>query len=145
MTRLFTLLLLLLLPLQAARAEPPVFQVEGIALGGTDPVSYFDGPQPLPGLPQHAFAYEGATWHFATAENRERFAADPAAYAPQYGGWCAFAAAKGAKAPTVPEAWTLVDGRLYLNYSTQVMRAWRSDPAGFIAAADAAWPALREK
>ncbi len=151
MRRLPALLLLLclpplaLLPPGAALAEPPVYQVGGIALGGTDVVSYFEEKGPERGSAAFVSTYQGATWHFASAANRDRFAADPAAFAPQYGGWCAFAAAKGAKAPTVPEAWTLVDGRLYLNYSTQVMRAWRSDPPGFIAAADAAWPDLRER
>lgn len=144
MTRLLLLLVLLLCPL-AAHAEPPIYQVQGVALGGTDPVSYFDEGSPLAGVREYAFDYGGATWHFASAENRARFAADPAAYVPQYGGWCAFAAAKGAKAPTVPEAWTLVDGKLYLNYSMQVMSAWRADAPGFIAAADANWPTLREK
>jgi hypothetical protein len=86
--------------------------------------------------------WQGAAWRFASAENRERFEADPVAYAPQYGGWCAWAVAEGYTASTVPEAWKIVDGRLYLNYSRGVQRRWERDIPGNIARADANWPGV---
>ena len=72
----------------------------------------------------------GATWRFAWPENRDAFAADPESYAPQYGGWCAWAVAHGYTAKIDPEAWSIVDGRLYLNYSKAVQLQWaRAFPA----------------
>ena len=98
---------------QPARAETaPVFQRDGLALGGTDPESYFIQGAPQPGNPAHALEWNGATWHFANAENMQAFAESPQSYAPQFGGYCAYGAARGYAAPTVPEAWSIVDGKL---------------------------------
>lgn len=143
--RIATLVLLLVLLAPPAAAEPPVYQVQGVALGGSDPVAYFLVGEPRQGSPAFSADYDGAAWHFLSAEHRDLFVADPARYAPQYGGWCAFAAAKNAKAPTDPAAWRIVGDKLYLNYSIEVQRRWLTDPAGFIAAADANWPALRDR
>lgn len=84
----------------------------------------------------------GATWHFPNAERRDMFESNPEACAPKYGGHCAYAASKGAVASMVPEAWTIVDGELYLNYSLGVRDIWRRDIAGNIALADGFWPSL---
>ena len=79
---------------------------------------------------------------FASAANRDLFDADPTAYAPQYGGYCAWAAAEGYVASTVPEAWTIHDGRLYLNFSRRMQRRWERDIPGNIARGNANWPAI---
>ncbi|MBC7179624.1 MAG: YHS domain-containing protein, partial [Roseovarius sp.] len=78
-------------------AAAPVYATEGVALGGTDPVGYFTQGRPVAGQAAHRFDWNGATWHFASAENRDAFAADPARYAPQYGGFCAWAVAEKGK------------------------------------------------
>ena len=92
--------------------------VDGDAVvGGTDVVAYHTVGAPTPGSAEFASEYQGATWHFASAENKALFDADPAKYAPAYGGWCSAGASKGKKVPTQPDLWAIVDGQLYLNSS----------------------------
>ncbi len=131
-----------LLARPALALSPDVFAQDGLAIRGTDPVAYFMNHAPVAGLAEFALMWRGAYWHFANAENRARFEANPAAFAPQYGGYCAYAAAQGAIATTVPEAWTVYEGKLYLNYSDYVRGVWSQDIAGNIALADANWPAI---
>jgi YHS domain-containing protein len=114
----------------------------GVALDGYDPVAYFTVGKPVEGSKEHAAEWNGATWRFASAENRAKFLAAPERYAPQYGGYCAWAVAHGYTADTDPEAWTIVDGKLYLNYSVEVMAKWKLDVPGFIAQANRNWPKL---
>lgn len=124
-----------------ARAETGrIYEDGGYALGGTDPVAYFDEGRPRAGSQEHRAEWSGAVWLFSSARNRERFVADPRAFAPQYGGWCAWAAARGYAASTTPEAWAIVDGKLYLNYSRRIHRRWESDRDADISRADANWP-----
>lgn len=139
----FAALLLAGLLFAAGAARAQVYSYEGVALGGTDPVAYFTEGKPVEGSSEFAADYAGATWHFASAENRDLFLAEPEAYAPQYGGYCAYAAAQGAKAKTVPEAWTIHDGKLYLNFSLGVRDRWEEDIPGYVAAADKHWPDLK--
>jgi YHS domain-containing protein len=129
----------LVVPRAARAATPPVYAEDGIAIDWTDPVVYFTAGAPVAGLAQHAVVWHGATWRFASDANRAAFEADPEAYAPQYGGWCAWAVAEGYTASTVPEAWAIVEGRLYLNYSRRVQRQWSRDIPGNIARADSNW------
>ncbi|WP_305985696.1 YHS domain-containing (seleno)protein [Roseibium sp. MMSF_3544] len=89
----------------------------GAVVGGTDVVAYHTVGAPTPGSPEFASEYQGATWHFASAENKALFDANPAKYAPAYGGWCSAGASKGKKVPTQPDLWAIVDGQLYLNSS----------------------------
>ena len=117
----------------------------GLALQGYDPVAYFTDKQPVRGKPEFTARHEGATYRFASATNRDAFAAAPAKYAPQYGGYCAFGLASGYKAPVEPDAWTVVDGKLYLNYNRSVRSRWSTDIPGFIRKADANWPTVRSK
>ena len=113
-----------------------------VAVNGYDVVGYFTESRHVEGDAQFSAEWMGATWRFASAENRAAFVANPTAYAPQYGGHCAYAASKGALASSVPEAWTIVNGKLYLNYSLGVRDLWRQDIAGNIALADGFWPGL---
>jgi hypothetical protein len=126
-----------------ARAVPAVFAVDGLALGGHDPVAYWTEGAPRRGEAGFAATWNGATWHFASARNRDLFLADPARHAPQYGGHCAWAAAQGYTAPADPLQWRIVDGRLFVNFDAAVQRRWLRDIPGFIAAADRNWPRLR--
>lgn len=92
--------------------------IDGSAvIGGYDAVSYHTAGAPTKGSADHSATYQGATWHFASKENLDLFNADPAKYAPAYGGWCSAGASKGKKVPTMPDLWAIVDGQLYLNSS----------------------------
>jgi YHS domain-containing protein len=86
--------------------------------------------------------YKGSTFNFASQANRDAFAADPAKYAPQYGGYCAYGTASGYKAAIDPAAFTVVDGKLYLNYDRSVQKEWSKDVPGFITKADKNWPTV---
>lgn len=122
--------------------EPPVYTAEGdVALGGWDAVSYHSG-QPVRGTAEFVAEHEGAQFRFASAENRDRFAADPARFAPAYGGYCAWAVSRGYTASGDPTVWRIVDGRLYLNYNREVAQRWSQNIPENIAAANRNWPSV---
>ncbi|MEM9436276.1 MAG: YHS domain-containing (seleno)protein, partial [Pseudomonadota bacterium] len=126
----------------ALAAEPSVYSDGGVAIRGTDPVAYFTEGKPVEGSAEFSFEYDGATWHFASAENRDAFAADPVAYAPQYGGYCAWAVSQGYTASISPNAWSIHEGKLYLNFNRAVRARWAVGKEANIAAADANWPSV---
>ena len=115
----------------------------GIAIQGYDPVAYFTDGQAVKGSDEFAYEWLGAVWYFASAEHREVFAADPVKYAPQYGGYCASAMVGGQAAAADPEAWRIVDGKLYLVYSQGGLQEWSNDAPEEIKKADARWEQLR--
>lgn len=121
-------------------AEPPVYSEDGVAINGYDPVAYFTESKPVEGSAEFTSQYDGGTFRFASAENRDLFVADPAAYAPQYGGYCAYAVSRGYTATTSPNAWTVHDGKLYLNFNRTVRALWSRDIPGNIQKGDANWP-----
>ena len=128
----------------AARADGPVYKsAAGVAINGTDPVAYFTQGRAVEGTAAYSYAWMGADWHFVSADDLAKFKADPAKYAPQYGGYCAYAVSEGAAAPTVPEAWTIAGGKLYLNFSKGVRTLWRSNRDAYITAANANWPKIK--
>jgi YHS domain-containing protein len=114
-----------------------------LALQGYDVVAYFTEGGAQRGRAEHAAEWNDQTWHFTSASHRAAFVADPSRYAPQYGGYCAWAVARNYLAPVDPTAWAVVDGKLYLNFDARIQRRWARDPAGFIARANGNWPALR--
>jgi YHS domain-containing protein len=127
----------------AAWAVDPVNRTRaGIAIKGYDPVAYFTDSRPAKGSPDHTHDWNGATWQFSSEGNRALFAADPDKYAPQYGGYCAWAVSRNDTAGIDPDAWKIVDGKLYLNYSAKIQEKWSKDIPGNIAAADRNWPGL---
>lgn len=127
-----------------ASADGKIYAESGIAIDGYDPVAYFTDGQPVAGDQSVSADWNGATWRFASTANRDMFLANPAKYAPQYGGYCAWAVSQGYTAPTVPDAWKIVDGKLYLNYSKSVQARWNKDVPGHIAAGDANWPGIEK-
>ena len=130
----------------AAAALEPVFSTtSGGAIRGYDPVAYFTEGRPVEGKSAHRFEWSGATWSFASARNRAAFEADPEKYAPRYGGYCAWAVSQGYTASIDPDAWRVVDGALYLNYSLSVQKRWEKDIPGNIAKADVNWPGLLDE
>lgn len=112
------------------------------AIKGYDPVAYFKEGKPVKGTGAYRHQWMGAIWYFASAENRDLFQKNPAKYAPQYGGYCAYAVSQGSTADIDPGAWTIFDGKLYLNYSLDVKKTWEKDIPGYIAKADKNWPNL---
>ena len=114
----------------------------GVAIKGYDPVSYFTERKPVKGKGAHRLKWMGATWKFSNPENRDLFQTNPEKYAPQYGGYCAFAVSQGATADIDPRAWTIVNGKLYLNLSLSVQKIWEKDIPGYIAKADINWPKI---
>ncbi len=130
----------------AVAKEDPVYTgtFSSLAVSGHDPVAYFKEGKPVEGSSAHELEWNGATWRFASAANLAAFEADPEAYAPQYGGYCAWAVSQGYTASTDPTAWRIVDGKLYLNYSHGVQSRWETDIPGNIAKADANWPKVLE-
>ena len=129
-------------PQFAGAMTAKTYNNNGIAVDGTDVVAYFTQGEPVSGSSDFQHDWNGVTWLFASAENRDTFAANPEAYAPQYGGYCAYAVSEGYTASTTPEAWKIVDGKLYLNYSKRVQRWWERDIPGRISSANANWPSV---
>ena len=113
------------------------------AIKGYDPVAYFTESMPVEGSRQFSYRWQGADWRFSSADNRERFIVNPERYAPQYGGYCAYAVAKGYTAKIDPQAWRVVDDKLYLNYSKSVQRLWSEDIPGHIRRGDQNWPEIK--
>ncbi len=126
------------LQLNAAVAGPQFV----VALNGYDPVSYFEVEEPQAGSTSHVHFWNGANWMFTSAENMEKFIADPEAYAPAFDGYCAYAASLGYKAPGDPTVWRVVDDTLYLNVSEQAAELWQQDIPGNIEKAEENWPRI---
>ncbi len=117
----------------------------GVAIDGADAVAYFTQARAVEGSRKYTHQWMGAKWRFASAANRDAFAADPAKYAPQYGGYCAWAVSQGYTAPIDREAWKIVGGKLYLNYSKSVQAQWAEDVPGNIRKGDGNWPGVKAK
>jgi YHS domain-containing protein len=126
----------------ARSAEVQTAPFSKLALGGYDPVAYFEAGRPIRGAAKHATQWKGAEFRFASAESLAKFRADPARYAPQYGGYCAWAVAQGYLAKGDPRHWRIVGSRLYLNYNAVVQKRWEADIPGFIAKAEKNWPGV---
>jgi YHS domain-containing protein len=137
------LVALLLMGRFAAAGE--FFEPDGQALRGYDAVSYFETGVPTPGFAKYTFTYRGSRFLFASADHQRKFAADPGKYAPQFGGFCAYGAANGYKVSTQPDAFKVVDGKLYLNYDRKVLGIWSKDEPGNIARADQNWPEVSKQ
>lgn len=127
------------IPAFARKAEIFTGLVEGVGAGGYDVVSYQTGA-PIEGKPEFSAEWKGTQWRFASAANRDAFVAAPENYAPQFGGYCAFAVSKGATAKGDPKVWTVVDKKLYFNFNQAVQTNWKEDIPGNITKAEANWP-----
>lgn len=114
------------------------------AISGYDAVAYFTEGKPVKGSDEFTYDYLYATWKFSSQEHLDLFRSDPTAYAPQYGGYCAYAIANGDTASAEPELWTIVDGKLYLNYSKKINARWLEDIPGYIEKANSEWPKFFE-
>lgn len=115
---------------------------EGVALHGHDAVAYFTDGAAVPGGARFEHQWNGARWRFSSAANRDTFAKAPEKYAPQFGGYCSWAVSRNYTADVDPKAFAVVNGKLYLNYSTDVQTRWRVDRDGNITKAEGNWPGL---
>ena len=143
----------LLFSLPSRAAQPPINTLKNSVLGGRtdtainghDAVAYFTVGKPVMGKDAFVFEWMGAKWKFASQANRDLFKASPEKYAPQYGGYCAYGVAQGYLVKVEPDQFTVLDGKLYLNYDADVQAKWRKDPVAYIKTADAQFPALLQK
>jgi YHS domain-containing protein len=122
-----------------------VFKSSNQAIRGYDPVAYFTAGKPVKGDQRFTFHWKEADWYFSSKEDLNLFMKDPQKYAPQYGGYCAYGMSEAKKAPTDPSAWTIVNGKLYLNYSLQVEESWKKNQKQRIGQADKNWPQIKNE
>jgi YHS domain-containing protein len=122
-----------------------VYINDGVAANGYDVISYFSDGKPVKGNNQFAFNWNNATWYFSSKSHLDSFKINPGKYAPQFGGYCAYGVSENHKAPTSPDAWTIVNGKLYLNYNADVRGMWRKDIDNRINVANKNWPSLKGK
>jgi enamine deaminase RidA (YjgF/YER057c/UK114 family) len=124
---------------------PPAWGEEArLSISGYDPVAYFTDGKPVPGSSEIQYVWHDARWRFASAAHRDLFVGDPNRYAAQYDGYCAGGMAGGAvfgphKDTVDPEAWAIVDGKLYLTHTRYTLERWRPNVAENIKRADANW------
>src|ERR1041385_4266792 len=130
----------------AAHAQKSeVYVKKGYAANGYDVVAYFTQKQPVEGKKTFLYQWHDAYWLFSTKENLEAFSKDPEKYAPQFGGYCAYGVSQGHKAPTQPDAWTIINEKLYLNYDTGVRKLWQKDIDGNIEKGKVNWQQIKDK
>ena len=117
-----------------------VFNTDGVAINGIDPVSYFTDQRPIDGTNLYRLRWRNVIWRFSSVETMDAFERDPFHFAPRYGGYCAVSMATGLVSDTVPRAWSVHGGALYLAESQEAMVAWQQEPEAYIAHADGYWP-----
>jgi YHS domain-containing protein len=125
--------------------QGPFYEKKGAVLEGYDMVSYHIVGKPVKGKKEFSYNWNNALWYFSSQENLNTFKASPEKYAPEYGGYCAWAAAQNYFAKSDPKAWKIVNGRLFFNYNKSIQRRWEKNTADNIQKADANWPVLRKE
>lgn len=142
------------LALPAFGAQPPYNTLTGntpadgrgdVAIRGYDTVAYFAQAKPMRGSDAFVTQWMGAKWKFASQQHLDLFKASPAKYAPQHGGYCAYGVSQGYLVKVDPEQWSVIDGKLYLNYDASVQTIWKKDPKRYIELADRKFPGLLEQ
>ncbi len=135
------------LALTTSAQKAQVFITDGKAIRGYDPIAFFTEGKPLKGADSLVYRWNDANWYFVSQANMEKFKANPTAYAPQYGGYCAYGASdgEGHKAPTETDTWTIVNGKLYFNYNKKVKELWTKNQSELIKKADANWTVIKDK
>ncbi len=121
------------------------FSTKNGAIDGYDVVAYFTDAKPVKGTKHFALQWNEAIWYFASADHQALFKANPQKYAPQFGGFCAYGVSKGYKVKIEPEAWDILDGKLYLNYDLDVQKTWRKDRPGYIQKANTNWIKIKDE
>jgi YHS domain-containing protein len=119
--------------------------IENVAIKGYDTVAYFDESGAVKGNPQFEYAWKGARWLFSSQANMEKFKANPEQYAPQFGGYCSYSVSHGYTADGDPEAWKVVDGKLYLNNNQEVKKKWEAEQPKLIQDGEKNWKEFKTK
>lgn len=127
------------------KPDHAIFSTKKGAIDGFDPVAYFKFGKATPGKAEYTYRWQDADWHFDNPAHLADFQQNPEQYAPQYGGYCAYGWSKGYAVKIDPQAWSIVDGKLYLNYDTGVKKTWDKNQAGYIQKADVNWAKAHKK
>ncbi len=133
------------LSLFTSAQEKEIYSTRSGAIRGYDPIAYFTKGEPTEGNRSISLKWKEATWYFVSEANKEDFKKTPTKYAPQFGGYCSYAVSRGYTASIDPEAWKIVDGKLYLNYSQKIRTKWEANQTEYIRKAETNWPKLIEK
>jgi YHS domain-containing protein len=143
MKNLILLVLSFFITQAEAQTTSEIYSTADGAIKGYDPVAYFTVKKPVKGKKEFSYSWKGQTWFFSSVENKKMFEANPDTYAPQYGGYCAYGLSRGYKAKIEQEAWSVVNGKLYLNYDLDVREDWLEKQAGYIQKADQNWAKVK--
>jgi YHS domain-containing protein len=145
MKKLLPILFVIFALSQAFAQSSEIFITDDGAIRGYDPVAYFTEGKPLMGSKEFSTLWNGAQWRFISEQNLETFKSDPEKYAPQYGGYCAYGTSEGHKSPTQPDAFTIVNDKLYLNYNKDVKVLWNKNQTERIQKADKNWSSVKKQ
>lgn len=137
--------LVLLASAQVHAQKGEIFSSDSKAIRGYDVVAFFRQGKPVKGKDAFMYQWKEANWYFSSKENLDSFATNPEKYAPQYGGYCAYGCSEGHKAPTDPDTWSVINGKLYFNYNSKVKEMWTKNREERIVAADMKWPEIKDK
>jgi len=140
-----TIGLLLAISFIPSLAQTTYFNTNGVAIHGYDPVAYFTENKPVEGSKEFSYQWQGTEWHFKNKANADLFKSNPEKYAPQFGGYCAYGVSEDHKSSTEPDAFTVVNDKLYLNYNKKVKELWSQDRDGRIKKAEMNWPGLKNR
>ena len=140
---LISFLLILLGSETLCAQKSEVYTGGGKAINGYDAVAYFSNAKPVVGNSKFVYNWKNSKWYFSSEKNLQTFKTNPENFAPQYGGYCAYGMSEGHKAPTDPHAWTIVNGKLYLNYNKDVQKLWNGKQTVHIDMANKNWPKLK--
>jgi len=139
----FAVVILTMVSIHASADVDTFADANGVTLSGHDAVAYFTENAAVEGSAEFTSVHDGAIFYFSSASNRDTFNADPAKYAPQYGGFCAYGAALGKKFDVDGKAFEVADGKLYVNKNLDVYEVWEEDKVENIETANKQWPAIK--
>jgi YHS domain-containing protein len=142
---MITFCVIALLSSSVRAQKSPIFAPDDKAIKGYDVVAFFTMHHPVKGVDSLAYDWQGVHWLFSTRSNLQAFQTNPAQFAPQYGGYCAYGASQGHKAPIDVETWTIVGNKLYFNYDSDVKEKWVKNEPAYIQDANQKWPDIKDK
>ena len=145
MKNLFAIVLFALSCSYSFAQKVDYFNPDGVAISGVDPVAYFTESAAMQGEKQFSYSWQGTAWRFKNQANMDLFKANPEKYAPQFGGYCAYGVSQNHKSSTEPEAFTILDGKLYLNYNLKIKELWIKETKGYIEKAKTNWNVLKDR
>jgi hypothetical protein len=146
--RRFWLLLLLVGPALPLLVGRMAWAEEAkVAIAGYDTVAYFDEGRPVQGQQNIEYQWHNLRWRFASIAHRDLFARDPDRYAPQFDGYCAMGVASEDSHKDIvdPQAWIIVDGKLYMAFDRKALDKFRAHLAANIQSANEHWPQIKDR